>query len=142
MKTKTKTEQIYEELKREYGEYSIPNKYLRKFAKELYNYVFEEKGSLVQVMALVDTFEIGLLDDDIEVDISQGWFIFNDIVHMLDANSKNAERLYETFLEFNDFDVFELLMTTYSKWLTEDQKKEIMEIAMGHFDKTLMKRFL
>ena len=139
---KTKTEQIYEELKREYGEYSIPNKYLREFAKELYNYVFEEKGSLVQVMALVDTFEIGLLDDDIEVDISQGWFVFNDIVHILDVNSENAERLYKTFLEFNDFDVFELLMTTYSEWLTEDKKKEIMEIAMGHFDKTLMKRFL
>ena len=137
----TKTEQIYEELKREYGEYSIPNKYLREFAKELYNYVFEEKGSLVQVMALVDTFEIGLLDDDIEVDISQGWFVFNDIVHILDVNSENAERLYKTFLEFRDYDVFELLINRCWEWLTDDKKRQVMEIAKGEFDKAIIKDF-
>lgn len=64
-------------------------------------------------MALADTFEIGLSDDDIDVDISQAWYLFNDIVNMLDANSENAERLYKVFLEFRDYNVFELLMNRF-----------------------------
>lgn len=138
----TKTEQIYEELKREYGEYKVPDKYLRDFAEELYNHVFEEKGSLVEVMALVDTFEDILAQDDIDIDIPQECYIFDDIIDMLDENSESAERLYKTFLQYNDFGVFRLLMTAYSEWLTKDQKKEIMKIAMGLFDKTLMKPYL
>ena len=138
----TKTEQIYETLQSAYNEYNVPDEDLRNFAEELYDQVFEEKGSLVEVVTMVNFFENDLSDRGIKIDIPWGDYIFSDIIHMLNENSENAERLYETFLEFNDFDVFELLMTTYSEWITEDKKKEIMEIAMGLFDKTLMEPYI
>ena len=138
----TKKEEIYEMLKFAYREDNVPDEDLRYFAEELYDHVFVYKGSFVEVMTMVNFFEDDLSDEGIIIDSQNDWYIFDEMVNMLDENSENAERLYKTFLEFNDFDVFELLMTTYSEWLTEDKKKEIMEIAMGHFDKTLMKRFL
>lgn len=135
----TKKEEIYEMLKFAYEEDNVPDKDLRYFAEELYDHVFVEKGSLVAVTALVEIFEDNLSDDGIKIDIPNDCYIFTEMVRMLDRNSKNAQRLYKTFLECNDFDVFELLMTTYRKWLTEDQIREIKEIAMGFFDKTLIK---
>ena len=138
----TKKEEIYEMLKFAYREDNVPDEDLRYFAEELYDHVFVYKGSFVEVMMMVNFFENDLSDEGIIIDIPNECYIFTQMVNMLDENSENAERLYETFLEFNDFDVFELLMTTYSEWLTEDQIREIKEIAMGFFDKTLIKPYI
>ncbi len=138
----TKKEEIYEMLKFAYREENVPDEDLRYFAEELYDHVFVYKGSFVEVMTMVYFFENDLSDEGIIIDISNECYIFDEMVRMLDENSENAERLYNTFFEINSLEVFELLMTTYSEWLTEDQIKEIKETAMGFFDNTLIKRFL
>lgn len=138
----TKAEQIYEILKRNYETYDVPDEDLRDFAEQLHCHVFKEKGSLMQIVALVDYFESVLEQDDIKIDISQAFYVFSDVMDILDENSENAERLYKTFLEFRDFNLFALLMKRYKKWLTDDKKKEVMKIAVGEFDKTLLERYL
>lgn len=137
----SKTKQIYQCLKSDYEGTAVPDGDLRFFAEELYYHVFKAKGSLVEVMLLVDKFESDLLSDGIDFGISQECFIFGDIVNLLDINGKNAQRLYNTFLEFRDFGVFTLLMSDYGGWLTADQKREVLKIAMGEFDKTLMEDY-
>ena len=112
---------------------------LYDLAEELYDLIYVDKGSLCEIMNIAYCFEQEFVDEDSEKNgfYSNEWYVFSSMIDLLDHNEENAKRLYETFLKFHDIGVFNTLMIWYDEWLTKEQRKEIMSIARGAFDKII-----
>ena len=135
-----KLDLIFSELKDTYTDWRVcvvPEKDLYQFAEELYHYVFESKKRLLTVMELTSNFERYYIEKNGKHGNcrTNEYYVFFSVMEFLDHNEENAQRLYETFLEFNDIGVFSTLMDYYYEWLTKEQIEKLMSIARGAFDK-------
>lgn len=136
-----KLNSVYSALKSEYKDWNISDSDLRNFAESLYDHVFVQKGRLLEIFVFVSNFEEMIMwndgDNDNNEYISNECYVFDDMIDLIDACKENTERLYNTFLEFRDPNLFSTLMTKFDEWLTNEQKEELMSIARGEFDKII-----
>lgn len=111
-------------------------------AGRLYDHVFVECGSLNEVFCIVMEFEQEQHDMGNTIDYSKEYYIFSAVINMLNVDNANAQRLYESFLEYNDIGVFDLLMGIDEKFLSAEQRRRVLDIAKDTFEKPLWENYI
>lgn len=76
------------------------------------------------------------------IDYSKEYYIFSAVINMLNVDNANAQRLYESFLEYNDIGVFDLLMGIDEKFLSAEQRRRVLDIAKDTFEKPLWENYI
>lgn len=129
---------ILKEVDEDYAEYNVTNEDKVRLAMELYDSIFVKGEDLNQIFCIVGEFEQEQQYDGKEIDVSPECVIFSAIVNALKVDKFNAQRLYDSFLEYNEVGVFGLLMSVYDQFLSDEQRQNVLQIAKGTFDDVVL----
>lgn len=127
----------------EYGDRAAEKDDLRDLANDLARIVCDCAFRLNNAMSLVNCFEEEMRrENEIEIEIGRAWAVFTEMIGLLECNERNARRLYESFREFCDPTVFRALMGAYDKWLTKEEKSEVLQVGKENFDRIVWEQYI
>lgn len=130
MKDKEKIEAIKKVLKVQY-EGRMSEQTLNEFANNLYESVFVEQYDFDDIPAIVIEYET-----DAGIEDSEWYYIFSNIIDLLDNNEETAKRLYNNFMnEFECLDTFVKLVNENAEYLGKEQLLKVKEKGFDLFDK-------
>ena len=114
---------------------ALSKEQIRSYAKALYESAFDNVNELDDIIAVITEYES---DYDIAGKNSQFYYVFHDVINMLEDGAEVANRLYNCFMyRYEDFSLFTKLMHN-AEWLTKEQYNEAMSRAQKIFDTELL----
>lgn len=137
-----KLEIVEEILESEYKDFGISDDDIMQFAKRLNNYIFVKNGRLNDILFIVYNFEEAMREKGAVIQIGRQCRIYDRIINLLNMNEENAERLYESFLGYQDVLAFSFLMNEFEEWITKEQREEILSIAREVFIECVWKDYV
>ena len=129
---------VYDILKNIYNDCNINERTLKEFAEELADYIFLDEYELNEIFIMTSNFESNMREKGVEINYSKEFYVFSSIVDCLEHNEMNAKRVFNSFIDYNDLNLFFDLMTDYREFLTKEEIDEIIEIAKSTFDPTFL----
>lgn len=130
MEKNIKFEQITQILKDVYED-KLSDDTLYPFAEDLYESIFVCEYDLDDILSIVFEYE-----SEMELDFSEVYYVFCELIDLLENNEANARRLYQSFMyEFDCLHTFVKLYNEYSKYLSKKELAKAKEKAFGTFDR-------
>ena len=128
--------EICKTLKNIYGD-AMPEEMLGDFARELYDSLFVGRYELFDIFAIIDTYQR-------EAGIEQGedYYVFTDMIDLLDNCETTAQRLYDSFMHEADFlDTFLKLYNENAEYISAEKLAEAKKKALTVFDKETLEMY-
>lgn len=125
---------VLDTLKKEYANCkNVSERGIENFAQPLYEHVFVERGPLNEILDMVASFENMERVKGATIEFSRQPSIYLSFVNYFDYDEETARRLYESFLGYHEYEVFDRLTNEYGEWLTQEEIERIIEIARKAF---------
>ncbi|MDE6442774.1 MAG: hypothetical protein K2L12_08505 [Clostridia bacterium] len=136
MEKDLKYKQIEQVLKDVYED-KISDDTFNPFAEDLYDSVFLCEYDLEDIFAIVFTYEA-----EIELEFSEVYYVFCQLIDLLEINEINARRLYKSFMdEFDCLETFVKLYNECSEYLSKIELAKAKEKAFGTFDRLTLELY-
>ena len=131
--TKSKLTQIKEILLDFYGD-RMNTSQLESFAEALYESVFVDENDLDDIAAIVNEYEA-----DAEISSTEFYYVFVEIVELMEDCASTAKRLYKSFMyDFDSFETFLKLVTYNEEYISAEELHKAKQKALRTFDKELL----
>lgn len=116
----------------------VPNAVLNFWSELLW---CRERGIEMEDLLFDDSIDFDeVLSREVDSDLAKEWDIYAEIIAVLEVNERNARTLYQSFLDFNDYDAFVRLVTDFRDYLTERELNKVFKAA-SCFDKRLVNSY-
>lgn len=136
MEKNLKIEQIAQILKDKYED-KLSDETLYAFAEDLYDSLFVCKYGLDDIFAIIFEYE-----SEIELDFSESYYVFSELIDLLENNEETACRLYDSFM--NDFDCLDTFVKLYNEnaeFISAEELAKAKEKAFGTFDRITLELY-
>ena len=125
-----------------YCEGNIPQPEIVKFAEELLDIIRDDNLCLNDVFIMGYEFESKMQAMGFRFESNNDWVVFHSVLELLERNEQNAKRLVDSYLDYQAPDTFETIMGGFSKFLTQKDRLNIMNIAIETLDEQLWKDYV
>lgn len=136
MEKDLKLEQIVQILKGVYKD-KMSNETLNSFAEDLYDSLFVCEYDLDDITAIIFEYE-----SEMGLEFSEFYYVFCELIDLLENNETNARRLYDSFM--NDFDCLGTFVKLYNEnaeYISAEELAKAKKKAFGFFDRLTLELY-